>query len=116
MGSLDGSPCRPSCCADLDQQLLQDLERLRQRQQQQAGPSGSGAASQAEQQALPRPGASPSAGGSGGEVSNGGGSPLGGLKDGLDRLLIADFFFILVALAWLGAGLAERSVLHSTVS
>lgn len=31
------------------------------------------------------------------------------------QLLIADFFFILFALGWLGAGLAERSALQSTV-
>lgn len=29
-------------------------------------------------------------------------------------MLIADFFFILVVLAWLGAGLAEKGVLHSS--
>ena len=32
------------------------------------------------------------------------------------QVLIADFFFILFALAWLGAALAERSALQSTVS
>ena len=32
------------------------------------------------------------------------------------QVLIADFFFILFALGWLGAGLAERSALQSTVS
>jgi hypothetical protein len=31
------------------------------------------------------------------------------------QVLIADFFFILFALGWLGAGLAERSALQSTV-
>lgn len=31
------------------------------------------------------------------------------------QLLIADFFFILFALGWLGAGLAARSALNSTV-
>lgn len=30
------------------------------------------------------------------------------------QALIADFFFIVFALAWLGAGLAERSTLQST--
>ena len=33
----------------------------------------------------------------------------------LAQVLIADFFFILAALAWLGAGLVERSALNSTV-
>lgn len=39
--------------------------------------------------------------------SNGGG---GGLKEAVDRALVADFFFILVALAWLVAGVAESSL------
>lgn len=32
------------------------------------------------------------------------------------QVLIADFFFICVALAWLAAGVAEKSSLNSTVS
>ena len=31
------------------------------------------------------------------------------------QVLIADFFFILFSLGWLGVGLAERSALQSTV-
>ena len=35
---------------------------------------------------------------------------------GLLQVLIADFFFICVALAWLAAGVAEKGSLNSTVS
>jgi hypothetical protein len=45
-----------------------------------------------------------------GEADSGG----GGLKANLDRLLIADFFAVLAALAWLGAGLAERAAFGSS--
>lgn len=30
------------------------------------------------------------------------------------QVLIADFFFVLLVLAWLGAGLAEKGALHSS--
>ncbi|KAI7835666.1 hypothetical protein COHA_010405 [Chlorella ohadii] len=88
---------------DLDQQLQADLERLRQRQAAAGGGGAPQAASpirQQQQQAA--------------STSSGGDSPLGGLKDAVDKVLIADFFFILFALAWLGAALAERSALQST--
>jgi hypothetical protein len=38
----------------------------------------------------------------------------GGLKAVIEKVLVADFFFILFILAWLVAGLVERSVLEST--
>lgn len=41
-------------------------------------------------------------------------SLTGGLKETLDKVLIADFFFILVALAWLAAGVGEKSTLNSS--
>ena len=37
------------------------------------------------------------------------------LVRGLLQVLIADFFFICVALAWLAAGVAEKGSLNSTV-
>ncbi|PRW51142.1 hypothetical protein C2E21_5655 [Chlorella sorokiniana] len=86
---------------DLDQQLQADLERLRQRQAAASGggvPQAASAARQQQQQ----------------QAASSGGSPLGGLKDAVDKVLIADFFFILFALAWLGVALGERSALQST--
>lgn len=38
----------------------------------------------------------------------------GGMKSVIEKVLVADFFFILFILAWLVAGLVERSVLEST--
>lgn len=38
----------------------------------------------------------------------------GGVKAALDRVLIADFFAVLAALAWLGAGLAEEAAFGSS--
>ena len=35
-------------------------------------------------------------------------------KSVIEKVLVADFFFILFILAWLVAGLVERSVLEST--
>lgn len=35
---------------------------------------------------------------------------------GMWQVLIADFFFICIALAWLAAGVAEKGSLNSTVS
>jgi hypothetical protein len=37
-------------------------------------------------------------------------SPFAGIKDSLDKLLIADFFLVLVALAWLGVAVAISSI------
>eukprot|EP00879_Flechtneria_rotunda_P010460 GHRR01010936.1.p1 GENE.GHRR01010936.1~~GHRR01010936.1.p1 ORF type:complete len:166 (+),score=53.36 GHRR01010936.1:120-617(+) len=36
------------------------------------------------------------------------------IKEVIDKVLIADFFFILLVLAWLGAGLAERATVQSS--
>jgi hypothetical protein len=38
----------------------------------------------------------------------------GGLKNAIDKVLIADFFFILFILAWLGVGVGEKSLLQSS--
>lgn len=85
--------------ADLDQQLQADLERVRQRQATAAPSPAAQQATSAAQRA----------------ANSKGDGPLAGVKDAVDKLLIADFFFILFALGWLGAGLAERSALQSTV-
>jgi hypothetical protein len=37
-------------------------------------------------------------------------SPFAGLKDNLDKLLIADFFLVLAALAWLAVAVAVSSI------
>eukprot|EP00887_Chlorella_sp_A99_P001043 scaffold14.g1043.t1 len=102
---------RASSEQDLDKQLLEDLERLRQRQA-----AGGGAAAQERPAAAAAAAAQQEArrAADGAGAGADGGSPLAGVKEGLDKLLIADFFFILAALAWLSAGLAERSLLHST--
>ncbi|KAI3426892.1 hypothetical protein D9Q98_006836 [Chlorella vulgaris] len=84
--------------ADLDQQLQADLERVRQRQATAAPSPAAQQATSAAQRA----------------ANSKGDGPLAGVKDAVDKLLIADFFFILFALGWLGAGLAERSALQST--
>ncbi|PSC75919.1 hypothetical protein C2E20_1148 [Micractinium conductrix] len=99
------APVRAAPDEDLDQQLQADLDRLRQRQ---AATNGAGPSAQQRQQAAAR------FEGSRSSSSSGSGGALGGLKDAVDKLLIADFFFILFALGWLGAGLAERSTLQST--
>jgi len=60
------------------------------------------------------------AGGSSNSGSGGGGANSapqeqeGGVKAALDKLLVADFFAVLAALGWLGAGLAERAALGSS--
>lgn len=54
----------------------------------------------------------------GSESRQGDSKPAGGfvgsLKQTVDKVLIADFFFICVALAWLAAGVAEKGSLNST--
>lgn len=80
----------------MDRQLLEDLQRLQQRQTQQQGQLGGSRAA-------------------GFQPSSNGSKPLesdvqgGGLKDFVDKVLIADFFFILFALAWFAAGLVQQS-------
>ncbi|DBB12068.1 TPA: hypothetical protein ACH3X3_006181 [Trebouxia sp. C0006] len=39
---------------------------------------------------------------------------IGSLKQTVDKVLIADFFFVLLALAWLAAGVGEKSTFNST--
>ncbi|KAF5832904.1 hypothetical protein DUNSADRAFT_11054 [Dunaliella salina] len=40
-------------------------------------------------------------------------SPFSGFKEGVDKVLIADFFLVLVALAWLGAGVLQANLSES---
>lgn len=79
--------------------LKEDLERL---QQQQRKLDDTRANSTNARQASPRDESKDS-------------RDSGGLKDAVDKILIADFFFILFALAWLGFALGIRSVTDSTV-
>lgn len=89
--------------ADLDAKLLEDVERMRAQQSQAA------ALEQQMQQQRRRFGSG------GSEQAQQGDSPLDAVKEVVDKVLIADFFFVLFALGWLGAGLAERSAVQSTV-
>ena len=36
--------------------------------------------------------------------------------DSIPQVLIADFFFVCLALAWLAAGVGEKGALHTSVS
>lgn len=38
------------------------------------------------------------------------------MKEGLEKVLIADFFFVLFSLGWLGTGLVTKSAFGSAVS
>ncbi|GAB4818683.1 hypothetical protein N2152v2_005729 [Parachlorella kessleri] len=87
---------------DLDAQLLADLERLKQR-----------SAQQGQQGTQPQRGAAASSPSSSAADQQQPGA-LGGVKEVLDKVLMADFFFILFALGWFGAGLAQRTVTQST--
>ena len=66
---------------DLDQLLQEDLRRLKTREQDMRSDLGSAAADE----------------------------PSSSLKELVDKALIADFFFILFALGWLGAGVGLKS-------
>lgn len=78
-------------CTDLDKRLAEDLERLQSKQNNLSDSRYSFK-----------------------DVANKGDGKQGGLKEAIDQFLIADFFFILFALAWLGVALIERSALQST--
>eukprot|EP00878_Enallax_costatus_P013156 GHUV01013749.1.p1 GENE.GHUV01013749.1~~GHUV01013749.1.p1 ORF type:complete len:176 (+),score=64.40 GHUV01013749.1:101-628(+) len=77
---------------DLSDFMKQDLERFAAKQQQQQQQASRSYTTQQTDQATSS-------------------SPL---KETVDKVLIADFFFILVVLAWLGAGLAEKAALRSS--
>ncbi|BDA46739.1 hypothetical protein COCOBI_09-1920 [Coccomyxa sp. Obi] len=79
---------------DDEQLLLRDMERYKQREEQrqvsdQPGPSG-----RSEQEE--------------------GGSAMRNAKDLLDKVLIADFFFVCAALAWLVAGVGVKASLDNS--
>jgi hypothetical protein len=77
---------------ELDQLLQEDLRRLQSKEQsKRVDPSGNGISStSASSASLPPP-------------------PQSSLKELVDKALIADFFFILFALGWLGAGVGLKS-------
>ena len=108
----DANPTRlpPARAAPQDDELRRiqaDLEYFRLRSRQGGGGAGLEEPTQRRQQQQQQQ--DPAA-------RSSGGTALDGLKEGVDKLLIADFFFVLAALAWLGAGLAQRSLLGSSVS
>lgn len=76
-----------SCFADVDELLQEDLRRLQQRKQESATTSNLG----------------------------GDNDEKAPLQDIIDKALIADFFFILFALAWLGVGVGVKSSSGNTV-
>lgn len=76
-----------SCFADVDELLQEDLRRLQERKQESATTSKLG----------------------------GGNDEKAPLQDIIDKALIADFFFILFALAWLGVGVGVKSSSGNTV-
>ena len=85
--------------------LKADMERF-----QRAAAAASSSSGKAPTSAFSKPGApappAPDAG-----ASSSSSSPI---KDAVDKLLIADFFLVLVTLAWFVAGLAEKGALHSS--
>ena len=83
--------------AELEEALLRDLEQFRSRE-------GAGAPE--------RPAQTRSAGAAGG--GGAAGSPDGAGFSLLDKILIADFVFILFALAWLVAGVAQNAATDSS--
>lgn len=86
---------------ELARLLKADMERFASGSATSSAPSTSGAPQQQKQQQQA-------------QQASGEESSEGGLKAALDKLLIADFFAVLAALAWLGAGLAERAAFGST--
>ena len=69
---------------------MEDMERLRQRQ-----PPASSTSRQSPTPSTSQPTSSD--------------SPFSAVKETVDKVLIADFFFILFALAWLGAGVVANT-------
>lgn len=86
---------------DLDQQLKEDMERMRQ--------------AQGGEEASKLPAAQPAASSRWSTRTPEPNTPLENVKDAVDKVLIADFFFVLFALGWLGVALLARSALDSTV-
>ncbi|CAK0785860.1 hypothetical protein CVIRNUC_009072 [Coccomyxa viridis] len=84
-----------SAAADDEELLLRDIERYKQRQQAPISQGRSG------DQDLNGP-----------QPSQSGGNAV---KDVLDKVLIADFFFVCAALAWLVAGAGAKTVLNNSV-
>mmetsp|Transcript_16412 Transcript_16412/g.35482 ORF Transcript_16412/g.35482 Transcript_16412/m.35482 type:complete len:162 (+) Transcript_16412:65-550(+) len=72
---------------DISEALKADLERYKKRQLQDVGSSSSSAASKATEAAQPS-----------------------GLKETVDKVLIADFFLVLAILAWLAVGVATAGL------
>lgn len=93
---------------DLDKQLAEDLERLRVRQQSSISTSSNNKNSPSTSRSNRFSTINTSQQDSSQEEGN------NGVKEAIDKFLIADFFFILFALAWLGAGLVERSAFKSS--
>jgi hypothetical protein len=88
--------------------MREDLERVRRRQRERDAGAPGGAAA--------RPAGADFRGG--GDAARGAGAGAGagaGLKEAVDKLLIADFFFVIFALAWFAAGLAQQAGGQSTV-
>ncbi|DBA89740.1 TPA: hypothetical protein ACH3X2_004620 [Trebouxia sp. C0005] len=79
--------------SDLVDTLKDDLERLQNKQQARLKDSG---------KQLPKANIESNAG------------FISSLKQTVDKVLIADFFFVLLALGWLAAGVGEKSTLNST--
>jgi hypothetical protein len=101
---------------DLDRQLAEDLERLRVRQQQQQQSSSSTSSNNND---TPRTISSSNRfsiinTNSNARQDSSQEDGNNGVKEAIDKFLIADFFFILFALAWLGVGLVERSAFNSS--
>jgi hypothetical protein len=90
---------------DLARLLKADMERFASTQQQTVG--GTRATTAAAQNNNNNSSSSSN-------NSNSSNNEEGGVKAALDRLLVADFFAVVAALAWLGAGLAERAALGSS--
>jgi hypothetical protein len=84
--------------------MREDLERVRRRQRERDAGAPGGAAAQPA-----------GADFGGGDSARGAGGAGGGLKEAVDKLLIADFFFVIFALAWFTAGLAQQAGGQSTV-
>ncbi|KAK9832358.1 hypothetical protein WJX74_007576 [Apatococcus lobatus] len=79
----------PGDNSDLPESIRQDMERYAQKAQQAA--TSTSKAAQRE-----------------GAAGN------GGIKEVIDKVLIADFFFVCLALVWLALGVGEQATLHSS--
>jgi len=93
---------------DLDRQVKEDMDRLRERQGSPSAMSG------ARFTRVGSDSASASTSSTSAEPDAATSSPLDNVKDMVDKILIADFFFVLFALAWLGAAVAAKTVLGTS--